>query len=328
MRRSRSKRVSFHQEVTVKEFIKKQNGTQDSGSEFDSPDLYRAPINHCGSADDLSEDSNMDLTDIVIPPLPQHKQESDGSMMDLTLDATNNSSPGELTTMIANDMREYRTENSFNLGDFTEIVSSKHTEQIMNKEKKSLDMTMLPVDDLENFAKKILPAGMTFSEDSPDTSLNSVRRSQRLAKRSSESTPGEASFVTPQVRLTKGRKRGSAMKHVKNTSMLNSRSSTQKSVHVSQLGTISLVDESVASDVSLLSVSADESSYEQGQKKIEERQQLQNRLTDARKKHEEAKAELEEWKEKIRVVEENIKMARTTTMDPFNCELIQMLKSG
>ena len=84
MQRRSNRRVSFHKDVTVKEFIK----TNTSQDDAPSPDLYHAPINHRGQDMDetgVSEDSNMELT--------------------FTGTDSPTSCPGELTMMISRDTR-------------------------------------------------------------------------------------------------------------------------------------------------------------------------------------------------------------------------------
>ena len=194
----RSKRVSFNKEVTIKEFIKK-NGNSSVDSDGNSPDLYRAPINHMGGADDEVMDetcadlvsSDMELTETIINP------------------STAPQLSGELTTMFS---RPDSTRHITKSDEFSkDTVASE--ERLLRYKDRDLDTT-IKHNDIESLAKVVLSSNTSQLQDSAmeisslnESESSSVRRSARLARLSNDSM-GTPEFRTPQIKLKQGRKRG------------------------------------------------------------------------------------------------------------------------
>jgi hypothetical protein len=338
----RSKRVSFHQEVTVKEFIKKQvdNSVE---SDISSPDLYRAPINHRGQDTDVqgsSDDSAMELTEVV-STFPDSIL-SDDSNMDLT--DVSLPAQGELTTMINTDKRDYPKIDTSLVGESTEVVLARAVSTDDNLDLSLNTTSRGTYRDLDSLAKKMVPGlTMTNVNNSMHVSHNassllnesessSVRRSVRIAKRiSSEGTP---QFKTPQVNLINNKKKGgshsSRSKQKKNVSLLSSANSTasRSFSNVSKMPSIDLLENSAeTSEISLVSAS---DSITQNQ--AVEKQERHTRLIQLREEKlaelERKNAEIEMWKKKVKELEEEIEVNPSTHVHPYTAELLDILEGS
>ena len=335
----KSKRVSFHQEVTVKEFIKKQvdNSVE---SDISSPDLYRAPINHCGQdlyAPSSSDDSAMELTEII--SASHNSALSDDSNMDLT--DVSLPAHGELTMMINADKRDYPNDRSL-LGEVTEVVPANAVSNENESSFQNLDMSLNTTTrgsyrNLDSLAKKMLPGqannsiniSHNVSSLTNESESSSVRRSVRIAKRSSEGNE-PPQFKTPQINLLKNKKRGgshsSRSKQRKNVSLVsNANSNESKSImSVSKMPSITLLDNSGESDISL--VSASDSIVE---RQRAEKEESCNRLVQLRQDKlaalEKNKAEIVMWEDKIKALEHKIEVDRNTHVHPYTAELMELL---
>ena len=204
MKRSeRSKRVSFHREVTVKEFIKK-HGNSSIESDVDSPDLYRAPISHCGgetmNETCCADDSDMELTDVIIQR-----------------------DPGELTTMF-NVAASHVTQKDESM----QVISREAVEEMKNGEMGGLDTTVYS-HDVKCLEKKVLSldnsvlgSSMMLVEASLNDSESSlVRRSARLSRLSNETTMDTSQYRTPQINLTKSKKKSKQKKNLSQSDVFN-----------------------------------------------------------------------------------------------------------
>ena len=335
----RSKRVSFHQEVTVKEFIKKQvNSSADS--DISSPDLYRAPINHRGQDHDFqssSDESAMELTEVITP---SHDEGNDDSSMDLT--DMSLQGPGELTqALIRDDGREYPNDTSL-LGESTERVighevSSEHLDISLNTTSRG------SYRNLNSLAMKVLPGQANINSSmnkshnvslqSNESESSTVRRSVRIAKRVS-SEGNDSMFKTPQINLQKNRKKGGSnslrSKQKRNVSLLSSGNSTDSKSYsnVSKMPSINLLENSGDStDISLASVS--DSIVE---KRAVEKEERHKSLLDLREeklsKLKENTEKIRIWEGKIAVLEENIKDAQIAHAHPYAVDLLKILQGS
>ena len=345
----RSKRVSFHQEVTVKEFIKKQ-GNSSVESDISSPDLYRAPINHRGQDVDgqvSGDDSSMELTEII-----SKSNNSGFSSDDSNMDLTDVSLPGqgELTMMINKDKREYVNNVSL-LGDCTEVVNFKAVanEMIFDNLDMSLNTTSKgSYRNLDSLARKMLPGNANFNNSvnvshnlSHNVSHNvsnmldesessSVRRSLRIAKRSSEGgdTP---QFKTPQVNLQKKKNKGGSLsrsKQKKNVSLLSSANSTysRSFSNVSKMPSINLLENSgEGSDISLLS-NNDSIAEKQAVEKQERHNQLIQLRDEKLAQLKKQDAEIVMWETKIKEVEEKLKVTKKSHAHSYAVGLLGLLE--
>ena len=334
----RSKRVSFHQEVTVKEFIKKQVNSS-AESDISSPDLYRAPINHRGQDHDFqssSDDSAMELTEVITP---SHDEGIDDSSMDLT--DISLQGPGELTMALGDDRREYPDDSSF-LGESTERVighevSSEHLDISLNTTSRG------SYRNLNSLARKVLPGHANInssmntsnnvSVQSNESESSTVRRSVRIAKRVS-SEGNDSMFKTPQINLQKNRKKGgnnsSRSKQKRNVSLLSSGNSTDSKSYsnVSKMPSINLLENSVDStDISLASVS--DSVVEKRAVEKEERHKSLLELREEKlSKLKENSEKIRMWEGKIAVLEENIKDAQIAHAHPYAVDLLKILQGS
>ncbi|KAL5253844.1 hypothetical protein ACHWQZ_G013578 [Mnemiopsis leidyi] len=337
----RSKRVSFHQEVTVKEFIKK-HGNSSAESDFSSPDLYRAPINHRGQDPDFqsSDDSAMELTETITPC---SNLETDDSNMDLT--DMSIQGPGELTVAFRDDKREYPNDASL-LGESTEVAQARVIAHDVSAE--HLDISLNTTSrgsyrNLNSLARKVLPGhpninismntSHNISAQSNESESSTVRRSVRIAKRAS-SDGNDSIFKTPQINLQNNRKKGgsnsSRSKQKRNISLLSSGYLTDSKLcsNVSKMPSINLLENSgESSDISLASVS--DSIVE---KRAVEKEEMHKSLLKLR---EEKLAKLKDnaetikmWVGKITVMEEKIKDAQIAYAHPYAVELLTILQSS